>query len=69
VSTLVGTSPNKKNPALKPLASNGGPTQTMAILDGSLADDKGIAVVGVPTDQRGVARNEPAGPAIGAYEI
>jgi hypothetical protein len=43
------------NPLLGPLASNGGPTQTMALQSGSPAIDKGSAL-GLMTDQRGVAR-------------
>jgi CSLREA domain-containing protein len=62
---LTGT-----NPLLGPLANNGGPTQTMALLPGSPAiDHGGTAANGCPaTDQRGVTR--PQGPAcdIGAYE-
>jgi CSLREA domain-containing protein len=59
------------NPNLGPLASNGGPTQTHALLPGSPAIDKAPAVsAGCPaTDQRGVAR--PSGQACdsGAYEF
>ncbi len=43
------------DPLLGPLANNGGPTQTMALLPGSPALDKGISN-GLPTDQRGFAR-------------
>jgi CSLREA domain-containing protein len=63
---LTGT-----NPLLGSLANNGGPTQTMALLPGSLAiDHGGTAANGCPaTDQRGVTR--PHGPAcdIGAFEL
>ena len=42
------------------LASNGGPTQTIALLPGSPAIGKGSATIAAvtvpPTDQRGVAR-------------
>ena len=44
------------NPLLGPLAGNGGPTQTMALLPGSPAIGAGVAVAGVITDQRGVPR-------------
>ena len=56
------------DPMLGPLADNGGPTQTMALLPGSPAID--AAVCPPPeTDQRGVTR--PQGPLcdIGAYEV
>jgi hypothetical protein len=59
------------DPLLGPLADNGGPTQTMALLPGSPAIDRGgTAANGCPaTDQRGVTR--PQGPAcdIGAFEL
>jgi CSLREA domain-containing protein len=67
VSTLVGTSANKKNPLLKPLAFNGGPTQTMAEPTNGPADNQGIPVLGLTTDQRGVTRSTTH-PTIGAYE-
>lgn len=63
-------------PLLGPLASNGGPTQTIALEPGSPAIDAGdpagcTGPAGEPltTDQRGVAR--PQGPRcdIGAYEL
>lgn len=49
------------NPKLGPLANNGGPTQTRALLAGSLAIDAADPSVGGPgacatTDQRGMAR-------------
>lgn len=55
------------DPLLGPLADNGGPTRTHALVDGSPAiDAAGTCAVG--TDQRGVSR--PQGPAcdIGAFE-
>jgi hypothetical protein len=58
------------DPRLGPLANNGGPTATHALLTGSLAlNAGGNATNGCPaTDQRGVTR--PQGPAcdIGSYE-
>lgn len=53
------------------LASNGGPTQTMALLAGSPAIDKGASVSAITTDQRGGPRPQPPGGAydIGAYEV
>jgi hypothetical protein len=60
----VGTAP-----ALGPLASNGGPTQTMAPLPGSPAIDGGDAAGCPANDQRGALR--PAGVTcdVGAFEI
>src|SRR5882724_4753713 len=65
------------NPMLAPLASNGGPTQTMALTIGSPAIDAGVAS-GATTDQRGMPRtvDDPGvpnnggsdGTDIGAYE-
>jgi hypothetical protein len=59
------------NPLLGALASNGGPTQTFALLAGSPAID-GVtfnAPNSAPsTDQRGVARPQGGGYDIGAYE-
>jgi CSLREA domain-containing protein len=50
---LVGTSTNPIDPKLGPLANNGGPTKTHALLAGSPAIDHGDNA-GVPaTDQRG----------------
>ena len=58
------------NPDLGPLADNGGPTFTHALLAGSPAIDTASDDCPPPiTDQRGVTR--PQGPAcdIGAYEL
>jgi CSLREA domain-containing protein len=55
------------DPMLGPLADNGGPTQTMALLAGSPAIDAGNNS-GVPAnDQRGFSRD--AQPDIGAFEV
>ncbi|MBI1762506.1 MAG: CSLREA domain-containing protein, partial [Acidobacteria bacterium] len=51
-----GNQINVSNPLLDVLASNGGYTQTIALLSGSPALDKGAAVAGVTTDQRGQTR-------------
>ena len=51
---------------LAPLAFYGGPTQTMALLPGSPAIGKGIAVSGVTTDQRGFPLDNPID--IGAFQ-
>jgi hypothetical protein len=57
------------NPKLGPLANNGGPTLTMALLTGSPAIDHGNNATCATTDQRGVPR--PLGPRcdIGSYEL
>jgi Ricin-type beta-trefoil lectin domain len=65
-------SENSANPGLGALASNGGPTQTMALAANSPAVNAIPATVpgcARSTDQRGVSR--PQGPAcdIGAYEL
>ena len=56
------------NPQLGPLADNGGPTLTMALLPGSPAIDAGTALGAPATDQRGVPRPQGAGVDIGAFE-
>ena len=64
------------DPQIGPLAANGGPTLTCALLPGSPAIDAGTAVGGLPTDQRGIPRpydvptigNAVDGSDIGAYE-
>jgi fibronectin-binding autotransporter adhesin len=59
------------NPLLGPLANNGGPTQTMALLTGSPAIDAGdnsLIPAGVTTDQRGYLRIYHVIVDIGAFE-
>ncbi len=56
------------DPKLGPLADNGGPTQTHALLPGSPAIDAGDNSGCPATDQRGVARPQGAACDIGAYE-
>ena len=60
---------NNTDPKIGPLANNGGPTLTIALLPGSPAIDAGNTSVSPVTDQRGFPR--PVGPAadIGAYEL
>jgi hypothetical protein len=57
------------SPALRPLAENGGPVETMALEPGSPAIDAGGAAGCPATDARGVLR--PAGAAcdVGAFEV
>jgi hypothetical protein len=57
---------NVADPGLGPLANNGGPTETMALLPGSPAIGAGTAVSGVGADQRGLPLDNP--PDIGAYQ-
>jgi CSLREA domain-containing protein len=59
------------DPNLAPLAYNGGPTQTRALLAGSPARDAGgTSATGCPaTDQRGVSRPMGLACDIGAYEL
>ncbi|HEU4759484.1 MAG TPA: choice-of-anchor Q domain-containing protein [Dehalococcoidia bacterium] len=60
---------NNTDPKLGPLAFNGGPTPTHALLDGSPAADAGIIPCPPPaTDQRGVSRPQGFRCDIGAYE-
>ena len=63
---VAGTNNVFEDPKLASLANNGGPTQTIAIMDGSSAIGTGTPVDGITTDQRGKVRNNP--PCIGAFE-
>lgn len=67
----VGTDAVPLDPLLGPLANNGGPTLTHALLEGSLAIDNGSCtdLNGRPieTDQRGYLRIAPCD--IGAFEL
>jgi hypothetical protein len=56
---------------LGPLQDNGGPTQTMALLAGSLATGQADNSKGPATDQRGVMRLDTPGEVtdIGVYEL
>lgn len=59
------------DPLLGPLQDNGGPTKTMALLDGSPAFDAGsntLVPAGITTDQRGLPRLFDRTVDIGAYE-
>ncbi|MBX7105659.1 MAG: right-handed parallel beta-helix repeat-containing protein [Gemmataceae bacterium] len=59
------------NPNIGSLASNGGPTQTRALLAGSVAIDAGSNPAGLTTDQRGTGYFRVRGKAIdiGAFEL
>jgi CSLREA domain-containing protein len=56
------------DPLLDPLADNGGPTDTHALLAGSPALDAGDNATCLATDQRGVTRPQGPGCDIGAFE-
>ncbi|MBI3849481.1 MAG: hypothetical protein HY298_04205 [Verrucomicrobia bacterium] len=64
--TNVG-SLNNTDPRLGPLADNGGPTLTKALLQNSPAIDAGNSAVALPTDQRGSPRFGACD--IGAFEM
>jgi hypothetical protein len=57
------------NPRLGPLATNGGRSQTHALLTGSPAIDAGTRTGAPTTDQRGVRRPQRGGIDIGAFEL
>jgi hypothetical protein len=63
VGTITG-----QDPKLGPLASNGGPTQTYALLAGSPAIDTADDLLAPLTDQRGITRPQGTHADIGAYE-
>lgn len=67
---MAGGDLQNTDPMLGPLADNGGPTQTRALLHGSPAIDHALTLVGCPsTDQRGIARPQGGRCDIGAYEL
>jgi len=66
-SDFVGTTDNPIDPTLGPLQDNGGPTQTMALQEGSLAIANGDPDGAPLTDQRGVARGDHVD--IGAFQF
>ena len=61
------TQNSSKDPLLGPLADNGGPTLTHALLEGSPAIDRGNSF-GATTDQRGFARPQGTASDIGSFE-
>jgi hypothetical protein len=67
---LIGNPIVPINPLLAPLANNGGPTQTHALLAGSPAINAGFNFSGQLTDQRGGAFSRSVGLTdIGAFEV
>jgi hypothetical protein len=66
---LSGTSLKSTDPKLSALASNGGPTQTMALQGDSPAVNRVPSALSPPTDQRGVPRPQGAAGDVGAYEL
>lgn len=61
---FIGTN----DPGLAPLANNGAPTLTHALLPGSPALDNGSNPAGLSTDQRGFPRVIGSAPDVGAFE-
>jgi len=68
LSGLKATDQQNVNPLIGPLASNGGPTATHALLPGSPAIDKADPMNPGFIDQRGVSRPMNGRSDIGAYE-
>ena len=68
--SYVGTAASPVDPGLLPLADNGGPTWTCALLPNSPARNHGTNLLGLATDQRGVRYVRVYGSAcdIGAFE-
>ncbi len=64
IGSMNGTDPN-----LRPVADNGGPTLTMALLPGSPAIDAGDSSLAPATDQRGLPRPFSVAADIGAFEF
>jgi CSLREA domain-containing protein len=69
--TTCGLSIPSADPLLQPLANNGGPTQTHALVAGSPAVDANTEICPPtpPTDQRGVSRPQGLHCDIGAFEL
>jgi hypothetical protein len=70
-SVVVPPDTKTGDPMLAPLAYNGGPTMTHALITGSGAINGGSNPLGLPTDQRGQGFPRVIGSAadIGAYEV
>ncbi len=67
--SLAPTDLVNTDPLLGPLANNGGPTFTQALLPGSPALNAGTPVAGITTDQRGAPRPQGSAPDIGAFQV
>jgi hypothetical protein len=70
--TIAGTTTGNLlgiDPLLGPLADNGGPTRTMALLPGSPAIDAGDGTGAPALDQRGFTRAAGTASDIGAFEV
>ena len=65
---IIGSQATPVDAKLAPLAANGGPTQTRALMNGSPAIDAGTIVDAPVKDQRGVQRPQNGMVDIGAYE-
>jgi hypothetical protein len=68
-SDLVGTGASPIDPKLAPLANNGGPMPTVALLSGSPALDAGGDANAPTADERDVARPQGTHVDIGAFEL
>jgi hypothetical protein len=66
--SIVGDPDGDPDPLLGPLQDNGGPTETHALLEGSLAID-GCTQCTVNKDQRGIGRPQYDHCDVGAYEV
>jgi CSLREA domain-containing protein len=68
---VIGSAASPIDPRLGPLADNGGPTQTMALLPDSPALGRGNNPLNLTTDQRGTGFPRPAESAIdmGAFQL
>jgi predicted outer membrane repeat protein len=65
---LIGTAASPLDPGLGPLADNGGPTQTHALLPASVARGAGGTAYAAATDQRGLPRVVGGLIDVGAYQ-
>jgi hypothetical protein len=66
---LAGSVASPIDPQVAPLADNGGPTLTMALMYSSPALDAGDSIGAPATDQRGIVRPQGRGVDIGAFEF
>src|SRR5262249_43409229 len=66
---LVGSTASPLDPLLGPLASNGGPTQTHALMPDSPALHPRTNSLGPATHPRGLLRVSGAGADMGAFEV